>query len=45
VDHVVGLAPGGGLVAAAGVLAGLVPQGDQAAQVQRDVVGLPTFFS
>src|SRR5580698_6567369 len=40
VDHVVGFAAGGGLVAAAGVLAVLVPQGDQAAQVGRDLVGL-----
>ena len=40
VDHVVRLASGGGLIAAAGVLAGLVPQRDQAAQVHRDVVGL-----
>src|SRR5579862_4187493 len=40
VDHVVGFALGGGLITAAGVLAVLVPQGDQAAQVDRDVVGL-----
>src|SRR5580693_2274514 len=38
VDHVVGFAPGRGLVAAAGVLACLVPQGDQAPQVGRDLV-------
>ncbi|HJY65282.1 MAG TPA: hypothetical protein VJ254_01025 [Streptosporangiaceae bacterium] len=37
---VVGFAAGGGLVAAAGELARLVPQRDQAAQVQGDVVGL-----
>ena len=40
VHHVVGFAARRGLVAAAGVLAGLVPQVDQAAQVDRDVVGL-----
>src|ERR1700722_7102715 len=38
---VVGFAAGRRLVAAAGVLAGLVPQGDQAPQVDRDVVALP----
>ena len=37
----VGLAAARGLVAAAGELACLVPQRDQAAQVDRDVVGLP----
>jgi hypothetical protein len=41
VDDVVGFAAGGGLVTAAGVLARLVPQVDQPAQVDRDVVGLP----
>jgi hypothetical protein len=41
VDHVVGFAGWGGLVAAAGVLAALVAEGDQAVQVQADVVGLP----
>jgi len=40
VHHVVRFAAGGGLVAAAGELAGLVAQGDQAAQVDGDVVGL-----
>jgi hypothetical protein len=40
VDDVVRFAPGGGLVAAAGMLAALVPQGHQAAEVDRDVVGL-----
>jgi hypothetical protein len=40
VHHVVGFASGDGLVAAAGVLAALVPQGDQPAQMNRDVVGL-----
>ena len=40
VDDVVRFAAGGGLVAAAGVLASLVAQGDQAAQVDGDVVGL-----
>jgi hypothetical protein len=40
VPDVVRLAAGGGLVAAAGVLAALVAQGDQAAQVDGDVVGL-----
>ncbi len=40
VHHVVRFTPGGGLGAAAGELAGLVPQGDQAAQVEGDVVGL-----
>jgi hypothetical protein len=37
---VVGFAARGGLVAAAGELARLIPQRDQAAQVDRDVVGL-----
>ncbi|HJY57491.1 MAG TPA: hypothetical protein VJ418_14010 [Streptosporangiaceae bacterium] len=41
VGDVVGFAGCGGLAAAAGVLARLVPQGDQAAQVEGDVVGLP----
>src|SRR5580704_2006325 len=40
VGDVVGLAGRGGLVAAAGELACLVPQGDQAPQVEGDVVGL-----
>jgi len=40
VDHVVRFAAGGGLGAAAGELAPLVPQGHQPAQVDRDVVGL-----
>jgi hypothetical protein len=40
VGDVVGFAGRGGLVAAAGELACLVPQRDQAAQVQGDVVGL-----
>ncbi len=40
VDDVVGFAAGGGLGAAAGELARLVAQGDQAAQVEGDVVGL-----
>jgi hypothetical protein len=40
VDDVVRFAPGGGLVAAARMLAALVPQGHQAAEVDRDVVGL-----
>ena len=38
---VVRLAADGGLVTAAGILAGLVPQGDQAAEVDRDVIGPP----
>jgi hypothetical protein len=37
---VVRFAAGRGLVAAAGVLARLIPQGDQAPQVEGDVVGL-----
>ena len=41
VPHVVRLAGGGGLVAAAGELAALVPQRHQAAQADRDVTGLP----
>jgi hypothetical protein len=40
VDHVVGFASRGWLVAPAGVLARLVAEGDQAAQVDRGVVGL-----
>src|SRR5580692_4322136 len=40
VGDVVGFAGRGGLVAAAGELAYLVPQGDQAPQVDGDVVGL-----
>src|SRR5579872_6663396 len=40
VGDVVGFALGGGLVAAAGVLAVLVSEGDQASQVDGDVVGL-----
>jgi hypothetical protein len=40
VHHVVRLASGRGLVAAAGELAMLVPQRDQPAQVEGDVVGL-----
>ncbi len=40
VDHVVRLASGRGLIAAARVLARLVPQRDQPPQVHRDVVGL-----
>jgi hypothetical protein len=40
VHHVVRLAAGGGLGAAAGELAPLVPQGHEAAQVHGDVVGL-----
>jgi hypothetical protein len=40
VDHVVRLAGGRRLIAAAGELAPLVPQRDQAPQVDRDVVGL-----
>jgi hypothetical protein len=40
VGDVVGFTAGGGLVAAAGELARLVPQRDQAPQVQGDVVGL-----
>lgn len=40
VHHVVGFAAGGGLGAAAGELAPLVPQGHQAPQVQGDVLGL-----
>ena len=40
VDHVVGFALGRGLITAARVLAVLVSEGDQAAQVDRDVVGL-----
>jgi drug/metabolite transporter (DMT)-like permease len=40
VVYVVRFAPGGGLITAAGVAAALVPQGDQAAQVDGDVVGL-----
>ena len=40
VHHVVRLAPGGRLVTAAGVLAGLVAQRDQPPQVGRDLVGL-----
>src|ERR1700722_5960451 len=41
VDYVVGFAAAGGLVAAAGELACLVPQGDKAAQMAEDFVGLP----
>src|SRR5580700_8865851 len=41
VPDVVGLTAGRGLVAAAGVLARLIPQRDQPAQMERDVVGLP----
>src|SRR5580693_7974264 len=41
VDYVVGFAAGRGLIAAAGELARLIPQRDQAAQVYRDLVGLP----
>src|SRR5580692_5856634 len=41
VGDVVGFAGRGGLVAAAGVLACLIPQRHQAPQMQRDVVGLP----
>ena len=40
VPHVVRFTAGRGLVAAAGVLASLVAQRHQAAQVDRDVVGL-----
>jgi len=40
VHHVVRLTPGRRLVTAAGELAPLVPQRHQAAQVDRDVVGL-----
>ena len=40
VHHMVRFAAGGGLGAAAGELAPLVPQGHQPAQVDRDVVGL-----
>src|ERR1700722_13160276 len=40
VDHVVGFAAARGLVAAAGVLAGGVPEGDQGETGDRDVVGL-----
>jgi hypothetical protein len=40
VYHVVRLAGAGGLVAAAGELARLVPQRHQPPQVQRDVIGL-----
>ena len=40
VDYVVGFAAGRGLVAAAGELARLVPQRDQAPQMDGDVVGL-----
>src|SRR5580700_453453 len=40
VGDVVGFAGRGGLVAAAGVLACLIPEGDQAAQMEGDVVGL-----
>jgi len=40
VHHMMRLATRGGLVAAAGELAPLVPQGHQPAQVDRDVVGL-----
>ncbi len=40
VHHMMWLAAGGGLGAAAGELAPLVPQGDQPAQVDGDVVGL-----
>ncbi len=40
VPDVVGFAGGGGLVAAAGVGAALVPQGGQAAEGDRDIVGL-----
>jgi hypothetical protein len=41
VDDVVRFAAGRGLVAATGVLAVLIPQGNQAAQVDGDVVALP----
>jgi hypothetical protein len=41
VQHVVRFAAGRGLVAAAGELAALVAQRHQAAQVHRDVIGLP----
>jgi hypothetical protein len=40
VGDVVRFAGRGGLIAAAGVLARLIPQRDQPAQVQRDLVGL-----
>jgi len=40
VDHVVGFAAAGRLVAAAGELACLVPQGHQAAQMEGNLVGL-----
>jgi hypothetical protein len=40
VDHVVGFAAGRGLIAAAGVLAVLVPQRHQAAQMEGNLVGL-----
>jgi hypothetical protein len=40
VHHVVRLTRGRGLVAAAGELTRLVPQGHQPPQVDRDVVGL-----
>jgi hypothetical protein len=40
VHHVVRLTPARGLAAAAGELTGLVPERDQAAQVDGDVVGL-----
>jgi len=39
--HVVRFAAGGGLITAAGVAAALVPQGDQAAEVDGDVAALP----
>jgi hypothetical protein len=40
VHHMMGFAAGGRLVAAAGELTRLIPERDQAAQVDRDVVGL-----
>jgi hypothetical protein len=44
VHHVVRFAARGGLVAAAGELAALVPQAGQAAQVHGDVVGLALVY-
>ena len=41
VNHVVRFAAGGGLVTAAGILARLVPQRHQAAQMDGDIVGPP----
>ena len=40
VDHMMGFTRRGGLITAPGVLALLIPQRDQPAQVHRDVIGL-----